>query len=103
MRPLVALLLVAACASPDRAFWGVEPQRLTLDGHDYVVYVDRDHRAPRVQVIRMGYVRRSGHQAVLANMVLAAERVSGCTLVVGSVRGDSGVMTGRLDCPRGQT
>jgi len=101
MRPLLALVLLAACASPDRAFWGVEPQRLSLGGRDYVVYVDRDHAQPRVQVIRMGYARRPEHAAILAAMQVAAEQASGCALVEGSVRGDSGVMTARLACPQG--
>ncbi|PTX01445.1 hypothetical protein [Pararhodobacter aggregans] len=98
MRPLLALLLLAACASPDRAFWGAEEGRVTLDGRDYAVYVDRDRARPRVQVIRLGYARRGQHQAILAAMPRAAEAVSGCALVAGSAQGDSGVMNARLDC-----
>ncbi|WP_417628077.1 hypothetical protein [Pararhodobacter aggregans] len=98
MRPLLALLLLAACASPDRAFWGAEEGRVTFDGRDYAVYVDRDRAQPRVQVIRLGYARRGQHEAILADMPRAAEAVSGCALVAGSVQGDSGVMTARLDC-----
>ena len=101
MRPFLALVLLAACASPDRTFWGVEPQRLTLGGRDYVVYADRDRAQPRVQVIRMGYARRPEHAAILVAMQLAAEQASGCALVEGSVQGDSGVMTARLRCPQG--
>lgn len=100
MRPILALLLLAACASPDHAFWGIEPQRLSLDGRDYVVYVDRDPLRPKVQVIRMGYAHRPEHTAILVNMVAAAEQASGCGVIVGSVHGDSGVMTARLHCPR---
>ena len=99
MRPLLALLLLAACASPDRAFWGVEPQRRTIEGRDYVVYVDRRDRQARVQVIRMGYARRPEHTAILGAMRIAAEEASGCALVEGSAQGDSGVLTARLRCP----
>jgi len=98
MKPLLLSLMLAACASPDRTFWGAEAGRITLDGRDYAVYVDRDRARPRVQVIRLGYARRGQHEAILAAMPRAAEAVSGCALVEGSVQGDSGVMNARLDC-----
>ena len=93
------LTLLAACASPDRAYWGVEPQRVTIDGRDYSVHVRPDPPRPRVQVIRLGYARRADHTAILAAMQRAAERASGCTVAPGSVTGDSGVLNARLDCP----
>ena len=98
MRVLVALLLLMACASPDRAFWGSDAQRVQIDGRSYAVYLDRDTARPRVQVIRLGYARRADHPAILVVMVQAAEQVGGCPLVAGSARGDSGVMTARLTC-----
>jgi hypothetical protein len=98
MRPILALLLLAACASPDRAFWGAEEQTVIINGRDYAVYIDRDRAQPRVQVIRMGYARRPEHTAILGAMRLAAEQASGCRLVEGSAQGDSGVMTARLAC-----
>ncbi len=100
MRPLVALALtlLAACASPDRAYWGVDPVRVTIDGRDYSVHVRRDPPRPRVQVIRLGYARRAEHPAILLAMQRAAEQASGCTLTPGSISGDSGVMNARLSC-----
>ncbi|MFN4100053.1 MAG: hypothetical protein ACK4GT_09775 [Pararhodobacter sp.] len=100
MRPLctLALLCLAACASPDRAFWGTDPQHLALDGRAYVVHVRRDESRPRVQVIRMGYARRAEHPAILEAMRQAAEQASGCAVIPGSAQGDSGVMTAHLRC-----
>jgi len=94
----LALLCLTACASPDRAFRGTEPQSLTIDGRAYVVHVRRDEARPRVQVIRLGYARRAEHPAILTAMRQAAEQASGCALIPGSAEGDSGVMTARLSC-----
>lgn len=118
MRLILALFLIlSACASSHHDFWGVDPVRHRIDGREYAVYVDRPDpahqiclagaslagcradRHPRVQVIRLGYARRRDHIAILHAMVRAAEAVSGCALVAGSVQGDSGVMTARLACP----
>jgi len=94
--PLLALL--AACASPDRAFWGADPVEQVIDGRRCVVYARTDVPRPRVQVIRMGYARRVEQPAIVEAMQQAAEQVTGCGLVAGSQRGDSGVMTARLAC-----
>lgn len=102
MRPLAALLvflLVAACDSPDRAFWGAEAQRITLDGRVYAVHLRRDATRPQAQVIRLGHARRPDHAAILEAMPRAAELASGCAVIPGSLQGDSGVMTMRLRCP----
>ena len=100
MRVALALLLLAACASPDRAYWGSDEQRVTINGRDYAVYIRHDpgQTRPPVQVIRLGYARRPEHAAILIAMRQAAEQASGCTLIDGSAVGDSGVMTARLDC-----
>lgn len=119
LRVLGLFLFLVACSSPDRAFWGDDPVRVTIDGRDYDVFVHRgaeegpgaiclagvsmtdcrrDMR-PSVQVIRLGYARRPEHVAILHAMRQAAMQVSGCTLVEGSAEGDSGVLTARLACP----
>ncbi|MCW1934724.1 hypothetical protein [Pararhodobacter zhoushanensis] len=101
MRLALALVaLLAACASPDRAFWGSEEQRVTIDGRVYAVFVrsSAGESHPRVQVIRLGYARRPEHPAILIAMRQAAQQVSGCPLIEGSAEGDSGVMTARLAC-----
>lgn len=116
---LFLLASLCACATPDRAFWGIQPQRVVIDGRDFDVYVHRGapegpgaiclagvsmaacraDRHPRVQVIRLGYARRPEHVAILHAMRQAAMQASGCALVEGSAEGDSGVMTARLRCP----
>ncbi|MCB1396789.1 MAG: hypothetical protein H6898_17445 [Rhodobacter sp.] len=94
--PLLALL--AACASPDRAFWGAAPVEQVIGGRRYIVYTGTDVPRPRVQVIRMGYARRAEQPAIVEAMQQAAVRATGCALVEGSARGDSSVMTARLAC-----
>ena len=99
MRYLALLcLMLTACASPDRVFWGSDPVPVRIDGRDYAVYVRRDTAPPRVQVIRLGYAHRAEHPAIVAAMGQAAEQGSGCALMAGSAHGDSGVMTARLSC-----
>lgn len=94
----LVLSLLTACASPDRAYWGVNGVEEVIDGRRYVVYALRDTARPRVQVIRMGYARRPEHPAIVLAMQQAARQATGCDLVEGSVRGDSGVMQARLAC-----
>ena len=90
--------LLAACASPDRAYWGAEETPITIEGREYRVYHRPDEARPRVQVIRMGYARRPEHVAILGAMRVAAETVTGCAVVEGSAEGDSGVMNFRMRC-----
>ena len=92
------LLLVAACASPDRAYWGAEETPIILEDREYRVYHRPGEARPRVQVIRMGYARRPEHPAILGAMRIAAETVTGCAVIEGSAEGDSGVMNFRMRC-----
>jgi hypothetical protein len=94
-------VVLGACASPDRRYWGSDPVEQVIEGWRYTVYTRPNRRSanrPYVQVIRLGYARRSEHVAILAAMQQAAVQATGCPLVEGSVQGDSGVMEARLDC-----
>ena len=103
MRILCPLLLcLAACASPDRAYWGAEETPITIENREYRVYHRPGEARPRVQVIRMGYARRPEHVAILGAMRVAAETVTGCAMIEGSAEGDSGVMNFRMRCPSGE-
>ncbi|MBN8292778.1 hypothetical protein JI664_12460 [Rhodobacter sp. NTK016B] len=96
------LLVLTACASPDRRYWGAESQTVTIAGRDYNVYRRQNGSRISVQVIRMGYARRREHVAILGAMRVAAEQATGCRVIEGSADGDSGVMDFRMRCPRGQ-
>lgn len=93
-----AIFLVSACDSPDARYWGETGQDVEINGRRYSVHTRPHSKGREVQVIRHGYARRPEHIAILDAMRQAAEQVSGCTIRDGSVRGDSGVMTARLNC-----
>jgi len=95
---LALSLFLGGCASPDRGYWGVDARHVQIDGRRYEVFARLDETRPRVQVIRMGYARRSEHVAILPAMLQAATQATGCTVIEGSAVGDSGVMTARLRC-----
>lgn len=93
------VLMLAACASPDRRYWGAEAQTVTIAGRDYAVYRRESGTRTHVQVIRLGYARRREHVEILGAMRVAAERATGCQVIEGSADGDSGVMNFRMRCP----
>lgn len=97
---ILVALLVAGCASPGHEYWQATHHTVDIDGRRYEVYARLDEARPPVQVIRMGYARRSEHLAILPAMIQAAEQATGCRVIEGSAEGDSGVMTARLTCPR---
>jgi hypothetical protein len=96
--PLI-LFVLTACASPSPEFLGASAQAVVLDGREYRVFLRRDGAQARGQVIRMGLAGGADHRPIIAAMTAAAERVSGCAAVPGSVTGDSGVQNLRLICP----
>lgn len=85
-------LVLAGCASPSAQYFGVAPQRVTVEGTEIAVYRLGD----RAQAIRMGRARRGEHAAIRARMVAATEQATGC--VVTASDGDSGVTNMRLEC-----
>ncbi len=95
MKALIALLLLAACASPAPEFLGARKTEVTRDGRTYVVM----QKGERVEVIRLGYARRGEHQAIRATMIELIPAVTGCTLREATLQGDSGEMRATLNCP----
>lgn len=85
-------VLLAGCASPSPEYFGVAPQRVTVEGTEIAVY----RRGERAQAIRLGVARRGEHAAILARMVAATEQATGCA--VARSEGDSGVLNMRLSC-----
>ena len=68
---------------------------MVRNGRTYVVYQTRD----TVEVIRMGYARRGEQLAIRAEMIDMVPVVTGCRLVESSIRGDSGEVRGKINCP----
>lgn len=99
MRLCLALLSLAACASsPAPSFLGAARDRVTLDGIDFTVF----HAGTRAEVVRLGYLPRARRAGVPDLMARAAERVSGCRVIDGSMvtalPGDTGEARFDLDC-----
>ncbi|MBW6506535.1 MAG: hypothetical protein K0B00_07295 [Rhodobacteraceae bacterium] len=96
---LLAMVLVAACASPAPEFFGATRHEITLDGIRFVVL----HKGNAAEVIRMGYLARADRAAVPALMLRAVEQTTGCRVLPGSIvtglPGDTGEARMRLACP----
>lgn len=95
MRAVFLCLALAACgASPSPAFFGAERSEITHDGRRYVVF----HTAGKVEVVRLGYATAEERPAIREAMPRVISRTTGCSVRTASLRGDSGVMRGALDC-----
>jgi hypothetical protein len=95
MRPLLLLVCLAACDSPAPRFIGAERTELQRGAFTYVVY-RRDNRA---EAIRLGYAPMAERAAIAAGMPGIIAEATGCRVIESSVRGDSGEMRARLNCP----
>lgn len=95
---VLSCLLIAGCASPSPDMMGTLRQQVEVEGITFVVFHDMDE----AQVIRMGYLGRQERQKVPELMAIAAERVTGCKVIVGSmttkIPGDTGVARFDLGC-----
>ncbi|HHX90074.1 MAG TPA: hypothetical protein GX700_09960 [Paracoccus sp.] len=92
-------LAVAGCmATPGWIYAGQTPVVVDVEGREYRVWSRRAGAGGQVQVVRMGYVPRSGHRGIQAAMILAAEQATGCIVARSSVAGDTGVINARIRC-----
>jgi hypothetical protein len=94
MRPLAALLLLAACASPSPQFFDARRSDVVVEGRSYAVFRDGN----RAQVIRLGYASPAERRAIPDQMLRAVALATGCSAVASSFTGDSGERRGRLTC-----
>lgn len=97
---LVVLSLAAAgcMATPGWIHAGRMPVVVDVGGREYRVWSRRAGAGGQVQVVRMGYVPRSGHHGIREAMVRAAEQATGCTVARSSVAGDTGVINACIRC-----
>lgn len=92
---LATVVFLSACVSAAPEFIGATRTDVTVGGRDYTVF----QKGERVEVVRLGYARRSEHQEIRATMIELIPRVTGCTLRESTLQGDSGEMRGSLSCP----
>ncbi|WP_127900922.1 hypothetical protein [Solirhodobacter olei] len=95
---LLLCLALAGCDSASPRMAGGGEVRLTRDGRNYAVHV----KGRAVEVIRFGWAPRAEQGVIRAQMVALIPEATGCLPWRGSVTGDSGVIRGRLRCPRGK-
>ena len=95
MRAVLLLMILAACDSPAPQFMGAQRTEVTRDGRTYVVH----QQGEAVEVIRLGYARRGEHAAIRATMIDMIPVVTGCALIGSTVKGDSGELRARVNCP----
>lgn len=97
-RTLVPLLLLAACATPSPVYLGTAGTDVMRDGRAFRVFLRPVAGGQQAQVIRRGWAGGRDHRPLIAEMVAAAEQVSGCAALPDTVEGDSGVLNLRLRC-----
>lgn len=90
----LSLVLLAACNSPHSAFYGVEPQTITVDGSTFLIRL-KDGLASATRT-NFEYVPKIG--GTFPKATKAMEIASNCTVVPGSMHGDAAWMVARLDC-----
>ena len=96
MKRLIPLIFLAGCgASPAPEFMNATRTDITVNGRSYTVF----QKGERVEVIRLGYARRSDQQEIRATMIELIPTVTGCKLRENTLQGDSGEMRGTLSCP----
>lgn len=77
---------------------GAARDRITLDGIDFTVF----HTGSQAEVVRLGYLSRAHRAGVPALMATAAQQVTGCRVIDGSMTtglpGDTGEARFDLAC-----
>lgn len=98
--PLILFVfsLLAGCASSSPDMMGAGRGQVTLEGITFTVF----HQATEAEVIRLGYLSRRDRDRVPELMAQAAEAVTGCAVIPGSlwtrIPGDTGVARFDLRC-----
>lgn len=92
---IVMLVLLAACDSPSLLFRSSPPEVVEVAGYEFTVRIAGEE----VESIRTNRVRPPpSAQQVLAAAAIAMQRVSGCTVKTGTLRGDAAIQRAQLAC-----
>ena len=90
--------LLAGCDSPNpfSPYAGVPPQRVEVGGSVFSVRV----AGTQAQAVRTNFDLRAGARgrAIVPRAGVAMERASGCTVVPGTLQGDSALIEAELRC-----
>ena len=88
---------LAACDSPSMAFHGIKPTRIIIEGSSFSVR----HTRFEAEAIGRGFQPGARRRDIVIKGVAAIEAVSGCRVVVRTVRGDTNLVAADLKCPDG--
>ena len=95
---LLSLFLLAGCETAHPTMIGSVKHEVVVQGLRFVTFQKGDE----VEVLRMGYLKRSERAGVQALMAEAAAATTGCRVIPDSIRtripGDSGEAMFDLDC-----
>jgi len=94
-KPLWAVLLLGACASPSVPMLSATRSEVTVDGVVFTVHHDRT----RAEVVRTTALTEPGLRPMLLMSRTAMETASGCTIRPGTLYGDRVMAEAFLDCP----
>ena len=93
-RFFLLMLVLCGCASPSIDMQGSQKVEFSENGLTYTLF----HEESRFEVIRTGFVRPSGLQAVRTRMLAFVEEATGCDVEKGTVEGDAALLRGSLVC-----
>ncbi|MCG6904615.1 MAG: hypothetical protein LJE68_18240 [Rhodobacter sp.] len=85
---------LAGCDSPSMAFQGVPATRITVAGAAFSVH----HTRHEAEAIGLTFQPGARRRTNVIRGVAAIEAVSGCPVVVRSVRGDANIVAADLNC-----
>lgn len=91
---IVSLVAVTACDTDTPNYWTLPKERVKVADMVFDVRHDR-HTAEAVHVNKM-YLPKRG--VVRAHAIEAIERVTGCSVVSGAIKGDQAVVKVALTC-----
>jgi len=87
-------LLIAACSGPSPSLIGNIGQPITVEGGDFIVYVQGN----RAEAVRTNFEFPATVRSVFPRAIRAMELVSGCEVPESGVTGDPALIKARLRC-----
>lgn len=93
---LLALFLLAACASPTPRYAGKARVAVQIDGSRFVLF----RRGAEVEAYRVSREDRPSETGVLLKAGRAIEALTRCPIASGSLTGDQAIVRAEVDCDR---
>ncbi|MDB5665251.1 hypothetical protein [Cypionkella sp.] len=96
MKALILILILSACgAQPAPDFFNATRVDVMKNTRQYTVF----YTEKRVEVIRLGYAKKSEREDIRADMEALIPRVTNCKTRENSIVGDSGEIRASITCP----